>query len=94
MVGGKIVDFYRLKSGSETVRFLARGTGGEANDYCCVKAKIPEVVFKNLEIGNDIWWHHPYVYIKVFGVDDAKFDKVGYSGGDQEFFYKNKPVLI
>lgn len=95
MIGGTIIDYYQVRDsiepGSRVLKFLVRGTDCEANDYCCVKATIPLVVYPELSPGQQIWWNADYVYLKIYGVQDAKFSKIGFSGGDAKSFYEKMP---
>jgi len=86
MVGGKIVDWYRREDGA--VEFLARGTGGEKGDFCCVTAKIPERVVREIQEGDNIWWQSDALLLTVFGVQDVQFKKIGAAGGGVREFYQ------
>lgn len=94
MVGGTIKDFYVNKNFGDLkeVRFLAKDN--DYTDTCCVRAKVPNVVMKEIKVGGSIWWNASNVYLGVYGVEDAKFEKVGFASGDEKTFYQRKAGII
>jgi hypothetical protein len=90
MVGGKIFDFFIKEDRNESfiVKFLVE----DNTDYCTVMAEIPKdaIKFQMVKVGQDIWWHNPYVLIKIEETEDVKFKKVGFSGGSISSFLDEK----
>lgn len=90
MVSGIIQDFFIKQSCDKSfvLKFLVK----DNNDYCSVMAEIPKdaVKYEMIKIGQPIWWHNPYVLIKIEESEDIKFKKVGYSAGDKQSYFKDK----
>lgn len=97
MVGGIIKDFFVKEAGKEksVVKFLVEDTPYSTPEYCTVKAEVPNdaIKFDMIKVGKPIWWHNPYVLIKIEESEDMKFKKVGFSSGNYETFYEDKNKL-
>lgn len=92
MVGGKIFDFF-IKEEQGT-SYIVKFCVEDNNDYCTVMAEIPKdaIKYKMIKAGQEIWWHNPYVLIKIEETEDVTFKKVGFSGGNVGEFLTEKQL--
>lgn len=94
MVGGIIKDFFIVdeREIKSVIKILVEGINMEAGSFCTVNALIPNdaIKFEMIKSGQHIWWHNPNVLITIEECPDIMFDKIGFSEGGYESFYKQK----